>query len=274
MTDYLCPTDLDEALHAMAGGRRILAGGTDLFAMGPQMRAGPVLDISALPSLRGITWGQGLRIGAAATWDQIATASLPPSCRALQMAARMIGGRQVQNAGTIGGNLCNASPAADGVPPLLILNAQVELASLQGVRHLPLHQFLIAPRRTALRPDEILVALHVADSDMRGASRFLKLGARQNLVISIALVAVRAEVHAGQIVSAQVAVGSCSGVAQRLPGVEAALRGAPVAQAAQRVHDADPGADLTPLDDIRATAAYRRTAARTLICRALAQVLA
>ncbi|MGB4909125.1 MAG: FAD binding domain-containing protein, partial [Tabrizicola sp.] len=130
MPDYARPQSMTEALRLVAEGScRVLAGGTDLYPGAGVQLAGSVLDLGSVRGLSGIKIGQGLRIGATTPWTAIAEAELPAACRALQQAALQVGGRQVQNAGTIGGNLCNASPAADGVPPLLALEAEVELVS-------------------------------------------------------------------------------------------------------------------------------------------------
>ncbi|MDZ4135812.1 MAG: FAD binding domain-containing protein, partial [Paracoccaceae bacterium] len=223
--------------------------------------------------LQGILPGaQGLRIGACTSWAGIAAASLPPALRALQQAALMIGGRQIQNAGTIGGNLCNASPAADGVPPLLVLDAMVELASGRGVRHMALADFITGPRQTALQADELLTAVLVPEAALAGRSGFLKLGARAYLVISIAMVAARLVVVRGHVTGAALAVGSCSAVARRLPEVEAMLIGAPLADVAARIKDGAVASALTPMDDLRATAAYRAGAAAELLRRAVAEL--
>ena len=270
MRSYARPQTLDEAIGLLAQGqRRILAGGTDLYpAAGVQLDV-DVLDLTAIAALDGITPGAGLRIGACTTWTAIAETALPPALRCLQQAARQVGGRQVQNAGTIGGNLCNASPAADGVPPLLALNALVELAGPQGLRQMPLAQFLTGPRQTLRAKDEVLTAVIVPEAALHGHSSFVKLGARAYLVISIAMVAARVQVADGRITSAAVAVGACSGVAQRLPAVEAALIGALLADAAARVRAADLAAALSPIDDVRATATYRMVAATELVRRAV-----
>ncbi|MFZ1468467.1 MAG: FAD binding domain-containing protein, partial [Paracoccaceae bacterium] len=224
--DYLCPVDLDQALAAMRGGARVLAGGTDLYPQAGVRLTGPVVDLAAVAGLSGISRSaQGLRIGACTDWTTLAEADLPPACAALQQAALQVGGRQIQNMGTIGGNLCNASPAADGVPPLLALDAVVELAGPKGSRRIPLSAFITGPRRTALALGEVLVAVHLPQAALPGRSAFEKLGARAYLVISIAMVAVRLQVEGGQITAAAVAVGACSPVARRVPGVEAALLG-------------------------------------------------
>ena len=276
MDTFARPSSLTEAVALLAGGGwRVLAGGTDLYpGAGPRL-AGKVMDLSGIADLSGITADGGLlRIGAATSWATIAAADLPPACLALQQAARAVGGRQVQVAGTIGGNLCNASPAADGVPPLLALGAEVELVSDRGLRRLPLADFLQGPRRTALGPGDVLAAVVIPGTGLAGRSAFVKLGARSHLVISIAMVAARLAVRDGRIVAAAVAVGACSPVAVRLPLVEAALVGAPVAGAVGRISAPDVQAPLSPIDDVRATASYRREAAVELVRRAVAEALA
>jgi CO/xanthine dehydrogenase FAD-binding subunit len=269
MTAYFRPSRLEDAVGLMAGGTcTLLAGGTDIYPSNG-MAAGDVLDLTAITDLRGITEGPaGLRIGGAVTWSEIAEADLPPALSALQMAARAVGGRQIQNAGTIAGNLCNASPAADGVPPLLVLEAEVELASVRGMRRMALAAFLLGPRRTARAVDEVLVAVHVPARALAGQSTFLKLGARAYLVISIASVAVRIVSAGGLVTEIAVAVGACSGVPQRLPLVEAALMGAPLPALGGLVRRQDVAAGLSAIDDIRATAGYRVDAAAELVARA------
>lgn len=268
------PERLDAALAVLAQApATVLAGGTDLYpATTAQSLRGAVLDVAQLAELRGVARdGAGWRIGAATTWAEIAAAALPPAFDALRQAAGQVGGVQIQNAGTIGGNLCTASPAADGVPPLLALDARVALRSASGARTLALADFLTGPRRTARRADELLAAVLIPA--VEGRSAFLKLGARAHLVISIAMVAVRLALRDGRVAAAALAVGACAPTARRLPAVEAALLGATAHQAAGLIRDADVAAALAPIDDIRATAAYRAHAAATLLRRAVAQAL-
>lgn len=273
MASYLHPETLTDALRTLGTGTRILAGGTDLYpATQNAVLEGDVMDVTALPGMRGITrTDQGLRIGACTTWAEIATATLPPALKALQQAALQVGGVQIQNAGTLGGNLCNASPAADGVPPLLAVDAQVELVGKDGARRLTLTDFLLGPRKTACLPDEIMAAILIPDAALDGHSTFLKLGARAYLVISIAMVAARITAQNGQITSAALAVGACSATARRLGVVEAALIGQPLGKAASAINASDVAAALSPMDDLRATAAYRTHAATELLRRAVAQ---
>lgn len=272
--DYARPQSLTEALHLMSqGGWRVLAGGTDLYPGAGTQLSGKTLDLSGLCGDVTSAADGSLRIGAGTTWAKLASANLPPAFRALQQAAVQVGGRQVQNVGTIGGNLCNASPAADGVPPLLVLDAEVKLASATGVRRVALSDFILGPRRTALRATEVLTSIAIPKAGLQGRSAFVKLGARSHLVISIAMVAARVDVEDGQILRAAVAVGSCGPVAVRLPAVEAALTGVPVAQAMGRILPDDVWSALSPIDDVRASAAYRSEAALELVRRAVAEAI-
>jgi CO/xanthine dehydrogenase FAD-binding subunit len=261
---------LQDALALMAGGGRdVLAGGTDIYpGAGVQLRRA-VVDVTGIAEMQGLTQGDGLRIGGAVTWAEIAAAPLPAALAGLQQAAVQVGGRQVQNVGTIAGNLCNASPAADGVPPLLTLDAVVELASTSGWRELPLAEFILAPRRTDRRPDELVVAVRIPQRALGGKGVFLKLGARAHLVISIASVAVRYVTNGGIVTEIAIAAGACSPVPCRLPIIEAALLGAPVAGLAGRIRAEDIAASLSPIDDIRAPAGYRLEAVAELLRRAV-----
>jgi CO/xanthine dehydrogenase FAD-binding subunit len=269
---YVRATGLEEALAALAAAKlAVLAGGTDFYPtrVGRPLRE-DVLDISGLAALHGIVREDGLwRIGALTTWSDVLAAPLPARFDGLKLAAREVGGIQIQNAGTVGGNLCNASPAADGVPCLLALNAQVELASEAGRRRLPLAEFITGGRQTARRPDELLTAVLIPEGGAHARSTFLKLGTRRYLVISVVMVAVVLDLDSvGTVLEAAIAVGACSPVAQRLGGLEARLAGHPVAQAAGLVRPGDLAA-LSPIDDVRGTAAYRVDAAEHLVQRAL-----
>jgi len=275
------PATLEEALALRAAGPvRPLAGGTDIYPAEAAAAAwlrpsgARLLDLTGIAGLDRIEQdADGWRIGACVTWAALRDAALPPAFAGLQAAAATVGGVQVQNRGTVLGNLCNASPAADGAPPLLALEAGIDLASPRGVRRLALADFLLGNRRTALAPDELAIALHIPTPPAGARGRFLKLGARSHLVISIAMVAVLAAVRDGRITAARLAVGACGPVAQRLPAAEAALIGAPLAQAPGLILPAHLAA-LTPLDDLRGSAAYRRQAALVLLRRALAEALA
>jgi CO/xanthine dehydrogenase FAD-binding subunit len=269
---YARPVALEDALELIAEpDARVLAGGTDVFpAAGETPLRGSFVDITGVRALTGVTQTKNhFRLGGGATWTELARADLPTAFRALKVAAREVGGIQIQNRGTIGGNLCNASPAADGVPPLLVLDAEVELSSLRGVRRLPLCAFIAGNRRTALAPDEILTAIVAPAPPSTARSAFLKLGARRYLVISIVMVAALLDIVEGVVRDARIAIGSCSATARRLPLVESRLIGATADGELGRRLIAEDFADLAPIDDLRATAEYRRDAALTLTRRAI-----
>jgi CO/xanthine dehydrogenase FAD-binding subunit len=269
---YFRPGTLDEAVHVLAAhGGQILSGGTDFFpALGDRPLPDAVVDVSAISEIKGITFETGhIRIGGLTTWSQVIAAPLPRCFDALKGAAREIGSIQIQNRATVAGNLCNASPAADSVPPLLALDAEVELTSVTGSRRLPLADFIIGNRKTLRRVDEIITAVIVPRRLDNAASAFLKLGARRYLVISIAMVAAIVKSDAGSVSEARVAVGSCSATAQRLPALEQALVGKPTRVGLGAIVSREHLSALSPIDDVRATASYRRDAAETLIGRAL-----
>lgn len=270
---YFRPRTLNEAVDALARhGGQLLSGGTDFYpALGDRPVTFPVVDISAISEMRGVsTDADRIRIGGLTTWTELLRTPLPRCFDALKAAAREVGSVQIQNRGTVAGNLCNASPAADGVPPLLALDAEVELTSLAGMRRILLKDFIVGNRKTARRADEILTSVLVPRELEDAKSAFLKLGARRYLVISIAMVAAVVKTNAaGRVETARVAVGSCSVAARRLTRLETLMIGA----------EATPGfgqhvlpehlADLSPINDVRATAAYRQDAALTLVRRTL-----
>ena len=254
----------------------VLAGGTDFY---PALRDMPaparVIDVTRIEGLRGIEHTtSGWRIGAATTWTDIIRAPLPAVFNALKAAASEVGSVQIQNAATLAGNLCNASPAADGVPPLLTLNASVELASVRGTRQLPLSDFILGPRSTAKSADELMVAINIPAMGDSACSAFVKLGSRRYLVISIVMASITLLADDNDYLQdIRIAVGACSSVAQRLSALEAVLTG-------QSIHDdlvslVTPGmlTAQSPIDDVRGSGAYRMDAAQQLVCRLLADCL-
>ena len=283
---YRRPADLAGVLGCLAqGGWTVLAGGTDFYPAHvgrPVLQ--PLLDISGVTRLRGVARASGpagqpgLRIGSLTTWSDLVRGDLPASLFALVQAAREIGGVQIQNQATVGGNLCNASPAADGVPALLALDAQVELASLAGERVLPLADFVLGNRKTARRADELLTAVWLPLRSPHAWSRFLKLGHRRYLVISIAMVAVALDFDQhDRLSSCGIAVGACAAVARRLPLLEAGLLTMPRRALPART-EALLGAGalngLAPISDVRGSADFRRVAAGELIRRAIGEAAA
>jgi CO/xanthine dehydrogenase FAD-binding subunit len=270
---YLKPKTLSEAVYVLAtSGGQILAGGTDFYpALGDALPQGDVVDITSLREIRGIVIeDEYIRIGGLTTWTEIVRIPLPRCFDALKAAAREIGSVQIQNRGTVAGNLCNASPAADGVPPLLALEAEVELASAAGKRRLALAEFITGNRKTERRTDEILSAVLIPRRIEHAASAFSKLGARRYLVISISMVAAVLDVNAfGRVAEARVVVGSCSATARRLHDLERDLVGQSAKADIVGLVRAEHIAALSPINDVRATAGYRRDASLTLVRRTL-----
>ena len=267
------PASIAQASRLLAASRwAVLAGGTDLYpAHVGKPIALPLLDITGIAELRGIRRdARGWTIGATTTWSDVLRAELPPLFDALKAAAREVGGVQIQNTGTVAGNLCNASPAADGTPVLLALGSSVVLRSERGERALPVEQFVLGNRRTARSGDELVVAVRVPARSERARSAFAKLGGRRYLTISVTTVALVVDVDGhGTIDFAGAAVGSCSAAARRLPALEARLVGTPVRGDLRARLEAADLAPLTPIDDLRGSAAYRLDATRTLLGRAL-----
>lgn len=271
---YRRPASLDEALRLLVdGGSTVVAGCTLYYLDG---RNHPLtdrlLDITGVAELQLIEIAADhVRIGPLVTWSQLAETALPVECAPLQQAARRIGALQIQNVGTLGGNLCGAAATADGIPPLLIAGASVELQAVGRRRIVPLAEFLRGHRQTAREPDEMLTAVIVPRQPGSQAGVFLKLARRAYQ--GIALVSVAARVirdDAGVVASAAVAVGACSAVAQRLAALEGRLQGAAAGHPLDCLFDPDIDlAALTPATDTLATAQYRRDAASTLVRRAL-----
>ena len=276
MSSYLRPTELDEALQALAAGDRIIvAGGTDFY---PARVGKPVdediLDVTAIDGLRRIEKrGDHFHIGATATWTDLIRADLPEWFRAMKQAAREVGGVQIQNAGTIVGNICNASPAADGVPGLVALDASVVLGSVSGEREVTITEFVLGNRKTARKRDEMVLGINIPVCGMDAKSAFLKLGARKYLVISIVMVSAVLETASdGTVERLRIAVGSCSEVAKRLTALEADLAGKPAGAGLAALVSKDHIAPLSPIGDVRGSAEYRSDAALTLVRRAIAEL--
>jgi len=287
MGTYLRPSTVAEALEELAAGDRegrprvIVAGATDHY---PARVGRPtdedILDIGAIADMRRIQETDGgWRIPAGATWTDVVVTRLPPLFDGLKRAARAVGGLQIQNRGTLVGNLCNASPAADGLPNLLALEAMVTIASSRAERRVPVAGFVTGNRATVRAADELVTGVYVPNpgggADTVARSTFLKLGSRAYLVISIAMVAaVMVKDARGRVGAVRVAVGACSEVALRLASLEAELIGLVASPGLSDVLRSEHLAGLAPIDDVRGSAAYRLEAAGVLVRRALEGLVA
>jgi CO/xanthine dehydrogenase FAD-binding subunit len=272
--------DLGDAVETLATGDpdvRVVAGGTDVMVavQAGTFRGRALLDIWRLPEPRGVRLEGGvLAIGALESYtdlqrDPLVRAHLP----SLVAAAATIGGVQIQNRGTLGGNLANASPAGDTLPVLLALDAEVECVSRSGTRRLSVHDFFVGYRRTALRPDELLVRILVP---IPAGERLLfrKVGTRAANAISKVVLAACVRVRDGALESIRIGAGSLAPTPIRLPRTEALLRGRRLDPALADEAGLSVAAEVRPIDDVRSTAAYRRRAAGNILRRWLLELAA
>ena len=253
----------------------VLAGGTDLMVgASADLGPGPILDISRVAELKGVSLdGDSIVIGGGTTWSELVAADLPHGFDGLKAAALEVGSIQIQNRGTIAGNLCNASPAADGVPPLLTLDAVLEIQASGTRRLTPVGEFITGNRKTLLQSGELVTAIRIPRKLAEGRSTFLKLGSRRFLVISIVSVAALLVAEGNRVTEARIAVGACSAVAKRLPELEAALIGQAADASLRDIAKSEHMMGLTPIDDVRGTGSYRKDAALQLVREALLAVV-
>jgi len=262
--DVLTPQTLDEALRLKADipEARFVQGGTDVLVELNFDRSRPpaLINLNEVTELRGFTQENGtLVLGSGLTYAEAMRGTVAEELPALAEASRTVGSPQIRNRGTIGGNLGTASPAGDALPPLLVEDAEVQVASVRGERRIPLRDFLLGVKRNALEPDEIITAVRVDPS--RAGQTFMKVGPRNAMVISVCSLALQVDRERGEL---RAAFGSSS------PTVR--LVTAPL-------DDVESFADLvaesaSPIDDVRGTAAYRRHALGVLTRRALERCLA
>jgi CO/xanthine dehydrogenase FAD-binding subunit len=262
--DVLTPRTLDEALGLKAERPDAvpIEGGTDVMVELNFDRARPaaILNLNEVGELKGWSRENGvLRLGAGLTYTEAREAPLRDELPALAEASRTVGSPQIQNRGTIGGNLGTASPAGDALPPLLVEAAEVELGSRRGTRRMPLREFLVGPKQNALEPDELILAVLLQPSG--GRQTFMKIGPRNAMVIAVCSLALVADRERGELRASY-------GSAAPVPGLVVA----PIDE-----RDAFPeqvAEAASPIDDVRGTAAYRRHALRVLTKRALDRCLA
>jgi len=274
---YETPRSVAEAVRLMAAdsGARVLAGGTDLLV---QFRTGvrqpsAFVDVKRIPELMSIVIDdQGLRLGAAASAAVIGEhRELRRLWPGLAESVRLIGSMQIQGRGSVGGNLCNASPAADTTCALIVNRAVCVIAGPSGERTVPVDAFCVAPGRTVLEPGELLVAVRVPRPAVRTADAYLRLIPRSEMDIAVAGAGVSVTLDAaGVCTAARVAIGAVAQTALRVPEAEQALVGSRLDEAPLKRAAASASAAARPIDDKRGTAAYRRAVAGVLTRRAAA----
>jgi CO/xanthine dehydrogenase FAD-binding subunit len=258
--DVLTPRTLNEALRLKSELPEALPiqGGTDVMVELNFDRARPpaLLNLNEVAELRGWSRDNGtVRLGAGLTYSEAMEAPLAELLPALAEASRTVGGPQIRNRGTIGGNLGTSSPAGDALPPLLVCDATVKVASTRGERDIPLPQFVVGPKRNVLAADELILGVSLPAQESR--QTFMKVGPRNAMVIAVVSLALRVD---GEL---RAAFGSAGPVPVLVRG---SLEEAE--SFAERVAEA-----ATPIDDVRGTAAYRRHALTVLTKRALERCL-
>jgi CO/xanthine dehydrogenase FAD-binding subunit len=268
------PGNLAEAYSLMADGPyRPIAGGTDLMVQLEADVTEPpeaVLDLWRLDELRGIGYdGYEVSIGALTTHAElrhspVIRARLP----ALAEAAATIGAAQIQNRGTIGGNICNASPAGDALPVLLAVDAVFDLGSMSGERAVGALDFWTGYRQTALRKDELLLRVRFPVERYR-RTRFRKVGTRRAQAISKVVMALSYEEDGGVWRDVRLALGSVAPTTVRAPGTEAVLEGAAPRETVADHAAATLAEEIAPIDDVRSTSAYRRSVSARVLHRLL-----
>ncbi len=275
------PKTLPEAyahLQRLNGRAKLLAGGTDLMVqLHDRVAVAPAyLNIWGLAELRGVQdAGEALRIGALTTYAQMMRSPLVQQfCPILIDAAKTVGGVQIQNRGTLGGNIVNASPAGDTLPILAAFEAQLELGSHRGVRVVPFNEFYTGYRQTVLAPDELVVAVRLPKPASNERLFFQKVGSRQALVISKVVMACKAQLDGEKrLLSIQTGVGSVAPTVIRLRQTEALLQGQILTE--ELIESARQSAmqEVRPITDVRSTEHYRRTIAGNVLARFLRHLL-
>lgn len=275
--DFLQPSTWDDALAAKAAHPDAvpIAGGTDVMVeLNFDRRRPPALiDLTRVaPLAEWGTDGDELRVGAGVPYRRIIE-ELGEALPGLAMASRTVGSPQIRNRGTVGGNLGSASPAGDAHPPLLATGAEVELASVRGVRRVPVESFFTGPKRSVLAPDELIAAFRVRPAGAARAQQFAKIGTRNAMVIAVCSFALSVD---GETRTVGTGIGSAGPTPLRAVEAEAFLaaeldwesRG-PVPEAVAKEFGRLVAAAATPIDDVRGTAAYRRHALSVLARRTL-----
>ena len=281
--DYVKPKGVDEALSLLAGddeGKvRVFAGGTDVIPKlkGRQMKVPDVLvDLKGVSDLSFLTHdeGSGLRIGALATIFEVAHAPfVKEHFSVLSQAAYAIASTQVQNRGTIVGNICNAVPSADSAPALLCLGAEVLCLSKTGGRTVKIEEFFAGPNKTILRPGEIVKEIRVPKMPEGSTGLYLKLSPRSKMDLAVVGVGVTVVREGGVLKDVKIGLGAVAPTPMRARKAEGILVGAKAGDEVIRQAAKTAAEESKPIDDHRASAEYRRTMVEVLVRRAIHQCL-
>ncbi|MEM0025801.1 MAG: xanthine dehydrogenase family protein subunit M [Zestosphaera sp.] len=278
--EYVRVSELDEALRLLSRKEdvKVLAGGTDLVVDLKIGRYKPktIVDISGIKSLRYIVdEGDKVRIGALTRMQDIVESPvIREKLPVLAEAASMLGSWQIRNMATVGGNLCNASPAADSAPPLLVHEAKIKLTSIEGTREIPITEFFTGPRKTVMYKTELLHEIVVPyDADFARSYSYVKVGRRNSFTLSVVAIAAVLKIRNKRIEDVRIALNAVAPTPVRARSVESFLKGKEVRS------DVIEGAselvlnDISPISDVRASAEYRKHISRVLVKDALLKAL-
>jgi CO/xanthine dehydrogenase FAD-binding subunit len=268
--EYLEPKTIEEAAHYLAkhGEKaRVIAGGTDLLV---KMKMGGVhpevlVNISRVPGLRFLIEGKGIRIGALTSFRELEKCQvIRDKYTALYEAARSVSSAQIKSMGTVGGNLCHASPAADSAPPLIVLGAKVKLAEDTRERSLPLEEFFVGPGKTVLTPKELLVEIQIPESTLKMGSAFLKMTrvSADLAKVSVAVSIVRENDHCREC---RIALGAVAKIPLRARNGEEILKGKKLTEAVIEKAGNVVAQEIQPITDLRSTAWYRKEVSKVMV---------
>ena len=276
---YISPKTKEEVLEILKQERSeacLVAGCSNVlpYIKDKKLPAKLLLDISGIEELNYIKKSEGkLCIGAATTIsDLIDSKIIRGECNILYQAAEQFADPTIRNSATIGGNLADASPAADVAPPLLVLDAVLEVESIDGKREISLKNFFVGPRKTVLHDDEMITSIKIKDDSINKNGCFIKLGLRQAMAISLATVALILEVEKDKVADVRIAMGSIAPTPLRLIKVEGFLKNKKIndeliEEAVKKVRE-----EIKPIGDVRASAEYRRYVSGILFKRAFKQL--
>ncbi|HJU48064.1 MAG TPA: FAD binding domain-containing protein [Gaiellaceae bacterium] len=276
---FVTAGSLDEAVAAMAGGARPVAGGTDLVVGARQGKAplpSSLVAIHRLDELRGISAGDGaVRFGALATHaDVVASALVRERLTALADASAIVGSHATRAQGTLGGNLMNASPAMETGGPLMCFDATVVLRSSAGTREVEVADLFAGPGQTVAEEGELLTEISVPEPGPGTGSGYVRLEYRRQMEIAVVGATAVVTVEAGSVSTARIAITALAPTIRRVPGAEAALKGTDGGGAAVAAAAAAAAAAASPISDVRASAGYRRAMAEVIARRAIEAALA
>ena len=278
---YYRPSSIDEAIKILSEHgptAKILAGGTDIIVQARERtkKITALIDIKKIPELigLGIEGHRGLTIGAATPLYQIYDhPGVQKEYPALVDSANLIGGKAIQSRASLGGNLCNGSPAADAIPTLIVLDAVANVIGPNGARKIPIKDFCIAPGKTVLEHNEILLSLHFKKPSPDSGARFLRFIPRNEMDIAVVNVASQVQLNKEKIESSKIAIGACAPTPLLLEELSASLEGKNYSEdlldkAAEQFETL-----ITPIEDMRGSPEHRKQLAKTLFKRTMREAV-